>query len=324
MTQAEIGSSDRHKAERPPGYLMAPFGWAAKPLAGMLKAEPSLCSALFTLSRQHMHLIALSLAHWHGALDAQFARLVMAGLPATVLDHVLGRRPPGLKRALGHLPVGVLPRHSYLHLIELLEDPAAAKLIYHAHCLSEEYLSGLHATPSSLRWFVGSTGEGATASGLSDGLRLLAARGAAANFETLVANLSATRQPAQFAARLARLIEQLPLPPIMPPQDVGGARRIDRAVDIRRLAKRWKNCLADGYLDTVNDGRAAVYFWPHAQAPAACVVTRHGRLAWTLFDAKGRRDRRAGSWLRAGSGGRDQPAVSAVAAAGDDGTGGAV
>ena len=31
---------------------MAPFGWAAKPLAAMLEADRSLYSALFTLSRR--------------------------------------------------------------------------------------------------------------------------------------------------------------------------------------------------------------------------------------------------------------------------------
>jgi hypothetical protein len=288
MVQAANGIGNGNARTHSPGYLMAPFSWAATPLAAMLETDPSLYSALFTLSRRRMHLIALSVAHWHGAIDAHFARLVMVGVPATVLDHVFGRRPPGLKRALGHLPVGVLPRDSYLYLIELLEEPAAAKLLNHVYCLSEEYLTGLHSIPSPLRRIAaGAIREGVSPTGLGDGLRLLAALGAAANFDALVASLAAIRQPAQFAGRLARLVEQLPLRPIMPPQRVGGARRIDRAAEIRQLAKRWKNCLADCYLDTVNDGRAAVYLWPHAQAPAACVVTRHGRLGWALHDAKG-------------------------------------
>src|SRR5271165_1853636 len=32
---------------------------------------------------------------------------------------------------------------------------------------------------------------------------------------------------------------------------------------------------------------SAVYLWPHAQTPAACVVTRHGRLGWALEAPKG-------------------------------------
>lgn len=86
---------------------MAPFGWAAKPLAALLEADLSLYLALFTISRQRMHLIALALAHWPGEIDAAFARLVVCGAPPAILDTVHGRRPDGLKRALGHLPVGV-------------------------------------------------------------------------------------------------------------------------------------------------------------------------------------------------------------------------
>ncbi len=126
MTQATIATSNEVVPQRAPGYLMAPFGWAAKPLAAMLETDPSLHSALFTLSRQRMHLIALALAHWSGEIDEAFAGLVIGGPATAVLDAVLGRRPAGLKRALGHLPPEVLPRAGYQHLMQLLEQPATA------------------------------------------------------------------------------------------------------------------------------------------------------------------------------------------------------
>jgi hypothetical protein len=37
----------------------------------------------------------------------------------------------------------------------------------------------------------------------------------------------------------------------------------------------------------VNDGRSAIYLWSHADAPAVCAVSRHGRLGWALQDAEG-------------------------------------
>ena len=121
-----------------------------------------------------------------------------------------------------------------------------------------------------------------------DGLRILAARGAASSFEALVADLAAIRQPAQFLARISKLVQQLPLPELMmPPASVGAARRLDDIAEICRLAKRWKNCLADCYLDAVNECRSAIYLWPHAQTPAVCVVARHGRLGWALEAAAG-------------------------------------
>ena len=123
--------------------------------------------------------------------------------------------------------------------------------------------------------------------GLADGLRILAARGAAPSFEALVADLATIRQPAQFLARISKLVQQLPLPELMPPASVGDARRLDGIAEICRLAKRWKNCLADCYLDAVNDGRSAIYLWSHAETPTVCAVSRHGRLGWALQDAKG-------------------------------------
>src|SRR5947207_11132333 len=56
---------------------------------------------------------------------------------------------------------------------------------------------------------------------------------------------------------------------------------------IRRLAKRWNNCLAEIYVDAVNNGQSAIYIWPHRGTPAVCLVTRHGRLGWALESAKG-------------------------------------
>ena len=286
---SEIESPDIAVAQRPPGYLMAPFGWAAKPLATVLDAEPSLYPVLFSLSRQRMHLIALALAHLPSEPNLSLGQLLICGAPAAVLDAVLGRRPAGLRRALSRLPVSVLPRMSYQHLIELLEDHATAKLIYHRDALPQQYISLLYSVPGPLRRIVIRAVDDnlIRPKGLVDGLRFLAARGAAPSFDAMVANLATIQQPAQLVARIAKLIEELPLPDLIPPGMVAGARRLDGVAEIRRLAKAWKNCLASSYLDGVNDGRSAVYFWPHAQTPAACVVSRHGRVGWVLEDAKG-------------------------------------
>jgi hypothetical protein len=100
MTQVTDESRDNIAPQRSPGYLMAPFGWAAKPLAAMLEADPSLYPALFTLSRRRMHLIGLALAHWPCEIDAQLAGTLIGGVPDAVLGATLGRRPTGLKRAL--------------------------------------------------------------------------------------------------------------------------------------------------------------------------------------------------------------------------------
>lgn len=290
MTQATIATSNEVVPQRSPGYLMAPFGWAAKPLTVMLEAEPTLYAALFSLSRQRMHLIALALAHWPGEIKASFAGLLIGGVPDAVLDATLGRRPAGLKRALKRMPVGVLPQARYRHLVELLEEPATAKLIYHVDLLNDDYIGLLDSIPPPLRRIAArliSDVNMPHPEGLVDGLRFLAARGAAPTFDALIDDLATIRQPAQFVARIGKLVQRLPLPEALPPRAVGEARRLDDIAEICRLAKRWKNCVADCYLDAVNECRSAIYHWPHAHSPAVCVVTRHGRLGWALEAAKG-------------------------------------
>ena len=195
-----------------------------------------------------------------------------------------------LFRSLNRLPIAVIAADSYRHLIELLADRQAAKLIHHADQLTGEYISLLHDLPPPLRRMIGSHGADAwpiEPCGLMDGLRFLVARGAAADIDALVADLSAIRQPDQMIARLANLAERLPLPESSPPAVVGAARRIDGVAAIRQLANQWRNCLADLYLDAINNGRAAVYLWPHAESPAVCVVERHGRLGWALDEIQG-------------------------------------
>jgi len=292
MTQVTSECSNNVAPRRSPGYLMAPFGWAAKLLAAMLEADPSLYAAIFTLSRRRMHLIALALAHLSGEVDLRMARLLVGGAPLAVIDAVLGRRPVGLKRALIRLPVGVLPQARYRQLIELLDEPATAKLIFHLDSIEEKYLGLLHGIPVPLRRLAaGAISDiDVKPEGLGEGLRILAARGAAPSFDALVADLARLSQPDQFIARIGGLVQQLPLPEGLPPSVVAAARRIDDVAEICRLAKRWKNCLADCFLDAVNECRSAVYLWPHPQSPAACVVNRHGRLGWALYDAEGPRN----------------------------------
>ena len=85
--------------------------------------------------------------------------------------------------------------------------------------------------------------------------------------------------------KIKHLVESLPLPDSLPPALIGNARRIDRPAELRALAKRWQNCLAD-YVQLIDDGGHAIYLWED-KAPAMCLVERSGRLGWFLDQVKG-------------------------------------
>jgi hypothetical protein len=71
----------------------------------------------------------------------------------------------------------------------------------------------------------------------------------------------------------------LPLPQMLPPVHVGAARRIDKPLDLRALAKGFNNCLAS-LTDEVNAGSCAIYLWDKANIPYLSRLIRHGRFGW--------------------------------------------
>jgi hypothetical protein len=79
-----------------------------------------------------MHLIALALAHLEAPSSPDIASLLIRGSSPQVLQHVLGRCPTGIKRALKHLPTEVLRQQNYRVLIELLDHPDSASVLHHA------------------------------------------------------------------------------------------------------------------------------------------------------------------------------------------------
>jgi hypothetical protein len=276
-----------------PGYLLTPFGWAAQPLGQIVAAHPGLLPEVFALNRPRMRLIALALAHVGSGAVPKIGPVLVRGSAPEILSRVLGRSPPaGLQRVLRRLPVTVLSQENYRRLVQLLDDPATRNLVHHTRAnLDDCTVEAIHGVPPALRpaaLAVCQRIDGLY--GLADGLRLVAARGAAPSFDALVADLAHQPQSAQFIARLRQLIADLPLPEALPPRQIGNGRRLDCGKEIRQLARNWQNCLGS-YVEQVDHGRCAIYLWDDPTAPAACHVTRHGRLGWVLHDALGPNNR---------------------------------
>jgi hypothetical protein len=274
-----------------PGYLLAPFGWAADALGAMVEAEPTLLFHLFELDRARMHLIALALAHLN-EFSPDLGIFLVSGSVRAIAEKTLGRCPTGIKRALGHLPPSVLAPESYRRLVELLADPGTAKLLHHAPSIDDSTIETLHGVPAPLRnpFMVHALNCHNREKGFLDGLRLLVSRGAASSFDALVHELASASQPGQLYAKLRDLVEALPLQPnTLPPTQVGDARRLDQTVTIRSLAKSWRNCLAS-YLTDIDAGTCAVYLLETGNVPAACSVRKYGRLGWFLEQVKGPRN----------------------------------
>jgi hypothetical protein len=275
-----------------PGHLLAPFGWAGQRLATIIAAQPNLLKHLFEIDRPRMHVIALALAHLTDGSANEVAPLLFSAPIRDALEAVLSRCPAGLPGLLHRLPFVVLSCDGYRRLVDLLDDPPSAKLLYHFEEkeIADWMLTVLHDIPAALR-------PGLTAvvrhlgvlDNVSAALQWLAARGAAAGFDALVADLAAHRQPAQLVGRLNTLIGELPLPATLPPKLIGNANRIDSRKEISRASSQFKNCLTR-YMTQIDDGASVVYVWDEPGLAAACHVARHGRLGWALDQPLGPRN----------------------------------
>ena len=227
------------RPQHPPGFLFNPFGWAAEPIIVLVRSDATLLADLIYLTHIRMHLVALALAHVEGDIGAALGRTLFRGSAGDILDAVVGNRPIGLKRVIQCLPNSVLEAESYRRLVQLLDDPAASKLLYHAGEIDDQAIRIIDHVPVALRavvfamqaWFRGTDS-------LGDGLRYLVRRDGAENFDALIADLAHIRQPEQLIAKIKSIVETLPLPETLPPAHVEHARRIDRASELRKLAKQ--------------------------------------------------------------------------------------
>ncbi len=277
-------------SQRPPGFLLAPFGWATGRVIAALQYEPGLLADLIFLSRTRMHLIALALAHAESDAPAELRQILFHGSAGDILDAAIGRRPVGLKRVIQCLPGNVLEAESYRRLVQLLDDPAASKLLYQTSMIDDPAIKMFDDIPAVLRSVVlPMQAQLFGIYSLGDGLRYLVRRGAAPSFDALLAEFADVRQPEQLVAKIKSIVEALPLPDALPTVQVGLARRIDHATDLRKLAKRWKNCL-ESYIWRVDEGGCAIYLWEHAGIQAVCAVTRCSRLGWFLNEVNGPRN----------------------------------
>lgn len=126
------------------GALFEPLGWTRDRLAAAADSEPDLLRDICSLSSQRMHLIAFSLAHLDGPQGSEMMRFLLRERAVKVFDCTLGRRPRGLKRALGKLfDLEVLTPEGYHRLVDLLDDPDGFKFLAHADCFGEGELQDL-------------------------------------------------------------------------------------------------------------------------------------------------------------------------------------
>jgi hypothetical protein len=146
--------------------------------------DPAICVNLCKIGRARMHLIALALAYLEDQLTSDLARLLVCGSVRQIITETMGHGlPAGLSRAVAHMPANALAKESYRRLIELLHHAPTAKLLFHVNAINDAMVDVIYHTPATLRrpimaLAMGRGSDWSWFAELSDGLRILVARGA--------------------------------------------------------------------------------------------------------------------------------------------------
>ena len=106
------------------------------------------------------------------------------------------------------MPAKVLAKDSYRRLVLLLDHRPTAKLLFHTDRIDDALIDLLFVTPPPIRRHVFQLAQSRGAhwsqyAGLSEGLRVLVARGAADTFEELVRSLASAKRPEQLQNRIS-------------------------------------------------------------------------------------------------------------------------
>lgn len=271
-----------------PGFLAGPLGWINKRLANVLITDPTLFKDLLELDPCRIHVLGLGLAHSPDEPTPTLVRSLLSDPPRTALGPIICCWPQGLDRALRALPnEPVLSPDQYRTLVVLLNDHATAGYLHHCRSITGPMLTGLATLPKPLRRpaIFKLFGDVKGMERFVAGLKFLSGR-AGIPFDLLEDQLGCLDQSEQVMAKIADLAESLPLPDRLPDPQIGSFRRIDAAVEIRSLAKAWRNCLA-GYLYAIDEGANLIYLSTDDGPPVAALLVRAQRLGWMLAQIKG-------------------------------------
>jgi hypothetical protein len=265
-----------------PGFLLGPLGWIKERL--LANVSPQLLSLLFELEPKAMHLLGLAIAH---GCDEALLTSLFRQAPKALVERSIGFWPEGIDRLVSILPAMALSLEEYRAIPQLLSDRATARFLQHQRKVDGLMVAGLAALPPIMRRpaIFKLFNQVERMDRFMQGLKYLSER-ADIGFDRLLSELGAFDQTEQVTAKIATLIEDLPLPSTLPPLSVGSFNRIDRPAEIRNIAKTWRNCLGD-YVSCINEGTAAVYRSNNGEPPVVAFVMRFYRLGWLLRQTKG-------------------------------------
>ena len=196
--------------------------------------------------------------------------------------------PRGMRRLLGRLPHAILPREDYQRAAALLAEASAANVLHHAPSVTSALLMNLDQLPPRMRTPVvlRAIGDHADAGKyLLQWIDVVTARLPGTPPNTLPNLISRSRSLVQLQSGLRHFIDDLPALSESPPEKIIHATRLGTTNEIRRVGKRFQNCLSS--FNGRRYGSRWLYHWQSGAEEAICEVVRAENMGWFLGDHLG-------------------------------------
>lgn len=256
-----------------------------KLVAGEVAADaaaiwPDPHTAFLTANAARRHLVCMAFALGRPVADA-----VLVGRLREAIRDVLDGAPVGLERALGRLGETAWTTFAYRKLLELLADPAAAKVLRHAETIHLATIVRLTRLPEPMGRALELAGlitdDAATA--VDEAAGAIAMRAGRAEADAAALRWAgAETEAALFEAVREDLYPEPPAPPF---PGTPTLRPLATKAAMRDAARRYSNCLATRVNHAVG-GFSAYYEW--LWGPGAIVeISRDAIFGWRLEEAKG-------------------------------------
>ena len=268
------------------------FGWCSPAVAEMAACTPELERFIPRLSIRLLHLVAMALT-LRRALPASSPLALgelagwLTGLPAKeVIARLYGRYPAGTLNCLDKLPQRVLPAESYRDLLTLLEEPHAAKVLWHMKSIGPGLIELLLALDPALRApaFVKFARKAERVEAFDYLVVALLQIRAAESRTALLASLAHVTSDDGLGLWFNRWVRKAPFP--APPwEGTAGLYPLQSAREMNQAAEAFGNCLRDLVPAVITGLR---YYYVSTQNPqAVCELVKDPFLGWALGEMRG-------------------------------------
>jgi hypothetical protein len=287
-----ISASGFGRARHLSPKLQSLFGRYGADICEMSDRNEAFRVSLLELSQERFHLIGLALALRDRSSTAgqfglgELATELTTTRPRDLIARLYGRCPFGLVGCLKKLPRRIMSGSAYLRLIVLLEEPRAAKVLWHADRLTPNMITLLQRVDPALRRskFVGWLAVPRAVEVVDYLIAAILRARPDVERQQLLSSLARVGSASSLETWCVRWLSKAALPdPPWPGIEL--LRPLRTVGELKATGRRFQNCLA-AKIGSVLARRRYYYVWIGPPG-AVCELVNDPLIGWSVGEING-------------------------------------